>query len=162
MMPFRLLLGCALLFFSTWTLAGIDLMQHPLPDLSGQMRRLADWRGKVVVANFWATWCGPCRDEIPEFIQLQQQYRGRGVQFVGIAVDNRQAVAEFARRHGINYPVLQAEEAGLAMMPLAGNRLGGLPFTFIINREGKIVATAPGRIAKARLESALQPVLTAR
>lgn len=142
--------------------APVDLMNQTLPDLDNKPRRLADWKGKIVVANFWATWCGPCRDEIPEFVQLQNTYRDRGVQFVGIAVDNRKEVAAFAKRYGINYPVLQAEETGLAMMPLAGNTLGGLPFTFIINREGKIVATAPGRISKARLESALQPLLRPR
>lgn len=137
----------------------LDLMNQSLPDLDNQPRKLSDWRGKIVVANFWATWCGPCREEIPEFVQLQHQYRAKGVQFVGIAVDNRKQVADFAKRFGINYPVLQAEETGLAMMPLAGNTLGGLPFTFIVNRDGKIVATAPGRIAKARLEAALQPLL---
>ena len=137
----------------------LDLMNQPLPDLDNKPHKLSDWRGKIVVANFWATWCGPCREEIPEFVQLQHQYRAKGVQFVGIAVDNRKQVADFAKRFGINYPVLQAEETGLAMMPLAGNTLGGLPFTFIVNRNGKIVATAPGRIAKARLEAALQPLL---
>ncbi len=137
----------------------LDLMNQSLPDLDNQPRKLSDWRGKIVVANFWATWCRPCREEIPEFVQLQHQYRAQGVQFVGIAVDNRKQLADFAQRHGINYPVLQAGETGLAMMPLAGNTLGGLPFTFIVNRNGKIVATAPGRIAKARLEAALQPLL---
>ena len=81
-------------------------------------------------------------------MQLQHQYRAKGVQFVGIAVDNRKQVADFASCFGINYPVLQAEETGLAMMPLAGNTLGGLPFTFIVNRDGKIVATAPDESLK--------------
>ena len=121
---------------------------------------LAAAKGKVVYVDFWASWCGPCRDEMPEFMQLQNQYRDKGVQFVGIAADNPQAAADFARKLGINYPVLQGEETALEMMPLAGNSFGGLPYTFIANREGKIVATAPGRISKKRLEAALQPLLT--
>lgn len=139
--------------------ATMDIFNVALPDLDNKPRKLSEWRGKILVVNFWATWCGPCRDEMPEFMQLQHQYRDKGVQFVGIAVDNPQAAADFVKKMAINYPILQAEEVGLEMMPLAGNSFGGLPFTFIANRDGKIVATAPGRIAKKRLESALQPLL---
>lgn len=139
--------------------AALDIFNVALPDLDNKPRKLSEWRGKILVVNFWATWCGPCRDEMPEFMQLQHQYRDKGVQFVGIAVDNPQAAADFVKKMAINYPILQAEELGLEMMPLAGNSFGGLPFTFIANRDGKIVATAPGRIAKKRLESALQPLL---
>ena len=138
----------------------LDIFNLSLPDLDNKPRKLSDWRGKILVVNFWASWCGPCRDEMPEFMQLQNQYRDKGVQFVGIAADNPQAAADFARKLGINYPVLQGEETALEMMPLAGNNFGGLPYTFISNREGKIVATAPGRISKKRLEAALQPLLT--
>ncbi|MDQ5888151.1 MAG: hypothetical protein RL210_1581 [Pseudomonadota bacterium] len=137
----------------------LDIFNVSLPDLDNKPRKLSDWRGKILVVNFWASWCGPCRDEMPEFMQLQKQYRDKGVQFVGIAADNPQAAADFARKLGINYPVLQGEETALDMMPLAGNSFGGLPYTFITNREGKIVATAPGRISKKRLEAALQPLL---
>lgn len=139
--------------------AKMDIFNVALPDLDNKPRKLSEWRGKILVVNFWATWCGPCRDEMPEFMQLQHQYRDKGVQFVGIAVDNPQAAADFVKKMAINYPILQAEELGLEMMPLAGNNFGGLPFTFIANRDGKIVATAPGRIAKKRLELALQPLL---
>ncbi len=142
------------------TKKSLDIFNVSLPDLENKPRKLSDWRGKILVVNFWASWCGPCRDEMPEFMQLQNQYRDKGVQFVGIAADNPQAAADFARKLGINYPVLQGEETALAMMPLAGNSCGGLPYTFIANREGKIVATAPGRISKKRLETALQPLLT--
>lgn len=138
----------------------LDIFNVSLPDLDNKPHKLSDWHGKILVVNFWASWCGPCRDEMPEFMQLQNQYRDKGVQFVGIAADNPQVAADFARKLGINYPVLQGEETALEMMPLAGNSFGGLPYTFITNREGKIVATAPGRISKKRLEAALQPLLT--
>lgn len=99
----------------------LDIFNVSLPDLDNKPRKLSDWRGKILVVNFWASWCGPCRDEMPEFMQLQKQYRDKGVQFVGIAADNPQAAADFARKLGINYPVLQGEETALDMMPLAGN-----------------------------------------
>jgi thiol-disulfide isomerase/thioredoxin len=113
------------------------LLTTSLPDLQGQQQPIAQWKGQVLIVNFWATWCPPCLKEIPEFIRLQEQYRARGVQFVGIAIDDRGKVAEFADRLGMNYPVLVAELEGIALARKAGNRLGGLPFTVIIDRQGR-------------------------
>src|SRR5262245_22722504 len=75
-----------------------------LPDASGKEQRLDQWRGKVLVVNFWATWCAPCREEMPEFIKAQSEFGASGLQFVGIAVDQPDKVQQFANEIGLNYP----------------------------------------------------------
>ncbi|MEW9898188.1 TlpA disulfide reductase family protein [Chitinivorax sp. PXF-14] len=139
--------------------AQYDLLTTPLKDLQQKPRKIAEWKGKVLVVNFWATWCAPCREEIPEFIATQKQYQTSGVQFIGVAVDEPKDVARFAKQFGINYPLLTGEEDAMEIMRAAGNRLGGLPFTVIVDRQGKIVAVAAGRLPQAKLEAALKQVL---
>src|ERR1041385_8514187 len=87
-----------------------SLVDFALPDLGGKTRWMSEWQGKVIVLNFWATWCAPCREEIPLLIKAQNQYKARGVQIIGIAIDTPAAVAEFAKRMNINYPLLIANE----------------------------------------------------
>ena len=129
-------------------------------DLSGQAVALEQLRGKVAVINFWATWCPPCRKEIPDLIEAQNQYHGRGVAFLGIAVeDNRELVQEFARAYNINYPLVAGKEPGIALMQTLGNQVAGLPFTLVLDAQGNIVATRRGPINAARLEQALQAAL---
>src|SRR6185295_19479712 len=82
------------------------LLETPLIDLQGGTKAIATWRGKVLVINFWATWCAPCREEIPEFVRIQARLGARGLQLVGIAIDQPQQVEEFAREFRINYPLL--------------------------------------------------------
>jgi len=135
------------------------LLTTTLPDLQGQQQPIAQWRGQVLIVNFWATWCPPCLREIPEFMRLQEQYRGRGVQFVGIAIDSRSKVAEFADRLGINYPVLVAELEGISLARQAGNRLGGLPFTVIIDRQGRTSKIELGVLDENKLLPILAPLL---
>ncbi len=135
-----------------------DLLTTPLKDLQQKPHKIAEWKGKVLVVNFWATWCAPCREEIPEFIATQKQYQAN-VQFIGVAVDEPKDVARFAKQFGINYPLLTGEEDAMEIMRAAGNRLGGLPFTVIVDRQGKIVAVAAGRLPQAKLEAALKQVL---
>src|SRR5437867_6123922 len=77
-----------------------------LPDAQGTRQSLNQWRGKVLVVNFWATWCDPCREEMPQFIQAQRELGPRGLQFVGIAVDQPDKVLQFAEELGLNYPAL--------------------------------------------------------
>ena len=88
---------------------------------------LRQWQGKVLVLNFWAPWCPPCREEIPDFIRLQQRHGEAGLQFVGVALDDPDKVAAFVDETGINYPILLGGDAGAALCMAAGNRLGGLP-----------------------------------
>jgi thiol-disulfide isomerase/thioredoxin len=135
------------------------LTRADLPDLAGGRATLERWRGKVVVVNFWASWCPPCREEIPGLIRIQQKLAANGVQIVGIAVDSvdksRQAAAEMA----ISYPVLVAEVQMIDLTRRLGNRAGGLPFTIVLDREGRLVTTHLGLLSEAQLERLVTPLL---
>jgi len=135
------------------------LFQARFNDLDGKPQSLAQWRGKVMVVNFWATWCPPCRDEIPEFVDLQGKYRENGLIFVGIALDEKDKVRAFADEMGINYPVLLGEMDAVELSRKLGNRLGALPFTIIIGRSGYIVSTEMGQMTQAMLEPLIQSLL---
>jgi peroxiredoxin len=106
-----------------------------LPELTGQRLTLSTYRGKVVLLDFWATWCDPCRDEIPHFVELQSKYREQGLQIVGVSMDDGpEPVRDFYRRFKINYPVVMGNaETG----ELYGGVLG-LPIAFLIGRDGRI------------------------
>src|SRR5579871_1204333 len=118
-------------------------LSKPAPDfalesLDGKTMRLSDLRGKAVLLNFWATWCGPCKIEMPWFVELQKEYGPQGLQIVGVAMDDtsKDDIAKFVKEMGVNYPILLGKEA-------VGEQYGGvnvLPTTFFIDREGKIVA----------------------
>lgn len=129
------------------------------PDLDGKEQPLKQWRGKVMVLNFWAPWCPPCRAEIPDFIQLQDKYRQRGVIFVGVAIDEAQNVQSFVDETGVNYPILLGGMKGVDLSSKVGNRMGGLPYTVVIDRSGKIVVTHVGGLSRAELEGMLQRLL---
>lgn len=132
------------------------LLDTPLEALEGGRKPLAAWKGKVMVVNFWATWCGPCRKEIPEFIRMQQSLGDKGLQFVGIAIDEKDKVAAYVREIGINYPVLVGELDAVEMSRSLGNDLGGLPFTIVIDRSGKVVHTVLGATTEAKLGPVVQ------
>ena len=138
---------------------GSGLLEATLPDLAGRAQRLDQWRGKVVVVNFWATWCLPCRDEIPAFIRAQQKLAPYGVQIVGIAIDQPDKVKPFASEMGINYPVLIGELDAMDLTRQAGNRFGGLPFTVLLDRSGKLVSTQLGGITEEKLDQLVRPLL---
>jgi thiol-disulfide isomerase/thioredoxin len=131
------------------------LFAATLPDLSGQPRRLAEWQGRVLLVNFWATWCAPCREEIPLLVEARQKYALAGVEIVGIAVDNAAKVGEYARSMSISYPVLIAEADGLDLMRQLGNSGGGLPYTVIADRQGALVHRKLGALKKPDLEGIL-------
>ncbi len=138
-------------------ISSAPLYQAAFSDLTGQPVALEQLRGKVAVVNFWATWCPPCRKEIPDLIEAQEQYRERDVAFLGIAVeDNRELVQEFARAYNINYPLVAGREQGIALMQRLGNQAAGLPFTLVLDAQGRIVDTRRGPMSAARLEQALQ------
>ncbi len=130
-----------------------------LPDLKGANQGLGQWRGQVLVVNFWATWCAPCREEIPGFVNLQERYGSRGLTFVGIAIDQPDKVAEFAREFRINYPLLTGGLETMDLLRQAGNRAGVLPYTLIIDRAGNLVGREPGGLKEAKLEGIIQPLL---
>jgi thiol-disulfide isomerase/thioredoxin len=129
------------------------------PDIDGKLQSVSQWQGKILVINFWASWCGPCKQEIPEFIRLQQQYADKDVQFIGIAVDDRQPVLEFLQQVAINYPILIAGDAGSTLSSQLGNIIGVLPFTAVVNRQGQIVHRQPGEWTEKDFIEVVEPLL---
>ncbi len=131
-----------------------------LTSLDGSTMRLSDFRGKAVLLNFWATWCGPCKIEMPWFVDLQKQYGSQGLQIVGVAMDDasKEDIAKFAKDMGVNYPILIGKES-------VGDEYGGvpaLPETFLIGRDGKIVDKIIGLEGKADIEEAIKKALNTR
>jgi thiol-disulfide isomerase/thioredoxin len=135
------------------------ILAASLPDLDDKNQALAQWRGKVMVVNFWASWCEPCRKEIPEFIQLQEKFGDKGLVFIGIAVDQKERAAAFSKNIGINYPVLVGDMKAMMLAEAAGNRQGALPFTVVIDRTGKITGTKLGSLSRSKLQSMFEPLL---
>jgi len=129
------------------------------PDLRGKSWAIEQWRGRVLVVNFWATWCPPCREEIPLFVRMQDRYRSRDLQFVGIAIDQPEKVAEFAREFKVNYPMLVGGVETMELMRQAGNRAGALPYTLIMDRKGNLIAREAGGLKEPRLLEILAPLL---
>ncbi len=132
-----------------------------LPDTAGVSRHIKTWDGKVLVVNFWATWCGPCLREIPAFIELQKKYGAKGVQFVGVAFDDLEAIQGFSANSKIrfNYPILVGEDEAMTIAATYGNVIGALPYTVIIDRQGKIIHGQIGEISRRAVEDIIKPLL---
>lgn len=137
---------------------------HPFPapdftlrDLHGNPVRLSSFRGKGVVLNFWATWCAPCRREIPWFIQLQKQYGPRGLQVIGISMDDggSKAVEQFAEKNGMDYPIL-LDDGHVSSQYGAGEIL---PTTYYISRDGRVLAFVKGVLGKDQVEANIEETL---
>jgi len=139
--------------------AAIGLMGLALPDPTGKEQRMDQWKGKVLVVNFWATWCAPCREEMPEFIKAQKEFGSKGLQFVGIAVDQADKVAQFEKEIGVNYPSLVGGFGAMELSRALGNKLMALPFTVIVDRKGAIVHTQLGLLKPDKLESIVKQLL---
>jgi thiol-disulfide isomerase/thioredoxin len=130
-----------------------------IADLAGRPQRLDQWRGKLVVLNFWATWCPPCVKELPAFVRLQRKYGPQGLQFVGIALDGREEVAKFVAEHGIDFPVLVGEEDVARYMQRLGNTIGALPFTVVVTRDAAILHTHQGEWPEADAARVIEAAL---
>ncbi len=135
------------------------LLTAQLKDTQEETHSLTQYRGKVLVVNFWATWCPPCREEIPLFIQAQTKFASNGLQFVGIALDNPQKVANFAQEFAINYPVLIGGINESEALRKLGDPGGGLPFTLIYDRKGNLREKVLGGLDKQRLEQLIAPLI---
>lgn len=115
-----------------------ELLSSAYPDLGGRSRRLLEWRGQPLVCNFWATWCAPCREELPLLDAAWRENASNGLQVVGIAVDNAANVQEYLKSMKIGYPVLIAGAAAIDLMRRLGNRSGALPFTVMLDAAGRL------------------------
>jgi thiol-disulfide isomerase/thioredoxin len=134
------------------------LWQLSFPDQRGQPQALSQWRGQVVVLNFWASWCAPCREEMPDFVALRTQYHAQGIEFVGIAIDNSANVTQFLQQMPVNYPILIGEGAAHSLARRLGNPSGALPYTIVLDRNGNVVLSHLGRLPRAALEATLQKI----
>jgi peroxiredoxin len=128
-----------------------------LRDVDGQTVHSADFKGKVVILDFWATWCGPCRVEIPGFIELQKQYAKQGLAVIGVSVDEASPteVKKFAQQLGVNYPVVLAD----ANTTRAFGGIEAIPTTFVIDRAGRIIKQHLGFTEKEEFEKEIKPLL---
>ncbi len=128
-------------------------------DLDGAPRKLSDMRGTVTVVNFWATWCPPCREEIPLFTATQAQLGARGLQIVGVAIDEPAEVRAYRQEVKINYPLLIADPSVYKAMQAYGNSAGGLPFSVVLDRDGKVRSRKLGAFRGSELQDAVVPLL---
>jgi len=128
-----------------------------LQDLDGKTVRLSDFKGKVVILDFWATWCPPCRAEIPGLIELQKKYQAQGLAIVGVSVDQASSdtVKSFVQEMGMNYPVVLAD----TKVVTAYGGIAGLPTTFVIDRTGRIVKQHLGFTEKEEIEAEIKSLL---
>ncbi|NMM27065.1 MAG: TlpA family protein disulfide reductase [Glaciimonas sp.] len=132
-----------------------DLLAQTLPDAHGQPKNLSAWRGRPMVINFWATWCAPCVEEMPELSALQTEISPRGIQILGIGIDSAVNIAVFANKYQITYPLFAAGASATALARAFGNQVGGLPFTVLIGRDGEVKKTYLGRLKMDVLRSDL-------
>lgn len=127
-----------------------------LADITGQAQSLAAHRGKLVLVNFWATWCPPCREEIPLLIELQAAHADDGLQVLGIALDQADKVATYVEQVGMNYPAIVAPPAqGFDLMDAYGAQVGGLPFNVLVNAAGQIVYRHEGALTREQIAPVL-------
>ena len=151
--------GLALAIWDQTPPSADALLALSLPDTSGVRQPLSQWRGRVIVVNFWATWCEPCREEMPEFVRVQSELGSRGVQFVGIAVDQPDKVDRFAKHLQLNYPALIGGYEAVELSASMGNRLAALPFTIVIDRQGRVAQTHLGPVKKDQLRATINQLL---
>jgi peroxiredoxin len=131
-----------------------------LMGLDGVIHSLEDWKGKVVVLNFWATWCSPCLSEIPDFVVYQEQYKTRGLQIIGVGLDEEKKLRNVQRTLDINYPVLIADpKKNGALMESWGNNTGIVPYSVVIDRSGRVVYTHLGQIDRDSFNENILPLL---
>lgn len=134
----------------------LSLYEIELPDLEGQPQDLSHWRGSLVLVNFWASWCPPCRKEIPVFMTVLNKYRDRNFQVLGISIENAADAKKFRDEVAIAYPLYDGNKAGLSIMMKMGNATGALPYSVLFDRKGKIIFTKTGEFTLQELDELIK------
>jgi thiol-disulfide isomerase/thioredoxin len=129
------------------------LLAVSFPDLTGKPQSLGQWQGKLLVINFWATWCAPCREEIPALNRIQNKYSAKGLQIVGIAADTTDKVSEFHKEMAIGYPLLIDQAGAIEFSRRLGNRFGLLPHTVVIDAGGNQIFSKLGAIHEQEFDA---------
>ncbi|MGC1517749.1 MAG: TlpA disulfide reductase family protein [Azonexus sp.] len=163
------ILFSALVFalFSTLTAAedfpsSAPLFAATLNDLDDKPVALDRYKGKPLIVNFWARWCGPCRAEIPELIEIRKAHKGK-LEVLGIGIEDKaDAARDFAKAYEMDYPLFVAGAKGIPLMQALGNTKGGLPFTLVIDRNGQVIQKKLGVMKKADLDAAAELLLKVR
>ena len=136
--------------------AGQLVEDFSLPSLSGGKGSLSDYKGKLILLNFGASWCPPCREEIPDFIKVQKKYQSKDFTILGVSIEDKEPTKTYAKKVGINFPVLYAEEEGTKI----ANKYGmiGIPYSLLIDQNQKIIAIYPSyqTLNEARLSSDIE------
>jgi thiol-disulfide isomerase/thioredoxin len=134
----------------------LEVVTHPsftLPDTAGVNHDFSEWDGKNRILNFWATWCAPCRREIPLLKAFQDEQGGNGFQVIGIAVDFPEPVANYAEAAEFNYPILVGEQDAMAVAESSGVEFVGLPFTMFVSSDGELLSAYIGELHQTHLDT---------
>lgn len=135
--------------------ATASLLAHTWPDARGTPQKLSQWENKPLIVNFWATWCAPCVQEMPELSALQTELAPKDIQLIGIGIDSAANIADFSSKYKISYPLYVAGIDGTDLSRAFGNQAGGLPFTVLIGRDGQVKKTYLGRLKMQDLRADL-------
>jgi len=140
-------------------LAGQLVEDFSLPSLSGKQVKLSDYKGKLILLNFWASWCPPCRKEIPDFIKVQSKYQNKGFTILGASIEDKEPTEAYAKKVGINFPILYGEEKSTEIAKKYG--MIGIPYSILIDQNQKIIAIYPSSqtLNEARLSSDIEKYL---
>lgn len=135
-----------------------NLLSQSMADAQGRQQNLGQWKNKTLLVNFWATWCTPCVEEMPELSALQAELGPQKVQIIGIGIDSPSNITEFASKYQIQYPLYVAGMSGSELSRQLGNQAGGLPFTVLIGSDGQVRRTYLGRLKMDQLRKDLSAI----
>ena len=157
-------LAAGALLFNLWqstkaptaTPAQIELHSIPLTGVDGRQTLLSDWQSEILVINFWAPWCAPCRREIPALIEIQREYAERGVRVLGLAFDGAEPVQNFAEEYGIDYPLFLVGNRSSMYNAAFSNPSGSLPYTALLSPDRSILYQHNGEVSAQQLREQLE------